>query len=198
MAKQEYLYPKVPEKDKDGNLASDEVIKFCRNILELFKIKVSKDNKNNEDISGSTYSIATEAEAIAGESEDTIITPLGLRQGLNADGDAPIYACRAWVNFNGTGTVAIRASGNVSSITDNGTWKYQVNFLQDMNSASYVVAGMSTAQSETGGECGSRFLTTGSTRNSYVGRTKSYIKLTVNIDNTALTDGVTVDVAIFE
>jgi hypothetical protein len=30
------------------------------------------------------------------------------------------YSCRAWVNFNGTGTVAIRASGNVTSITDNG------------------------------------------------------------------------------
>ena len=137
MAKQEYLYPKVPEKDKDGNLASDEVIKFCRNILELFKIKVSKDNKNNEDISGSTYSIATEAEAIAGESEDTIITPLGLRQGLNADGDAPIYACRAWVNFNGTGTVAIRGSGNVSSITDNGAGYYTVNLTIEMEDANY-------------------------------------------------------------
>jgi hypothetical protein len=36
--------------------------------------------------------------------------------------------CRAWVNFNGTGTVAIRASFNVSSITDNGTGDYTVNF----------------------------------------------------------------------
>ena len=36
---------------------------------------------------------------------------------LNAGGSAPIYACRAWVNFNGTGTVAIRGSGNVSSKT---------------------------------------------------------------------------------
>jgi len=31
------------------------------------------------------------------------------------------YGCRAWVNFNGTGTVATRGSGNVSSISDNGT-----------------------------------------------------------------------------
>jgi hypothetical protein len=37
------------------------------------------------------------------------------------------YSCRAWVNFNGTGTVAIRASGNVTSITDNGTGDYTVN-----------------------------------------------------------------------
>jgi hypothetical protein len=41
---------------------------------------------------------------------------------------ATAYGCRAWVNFNGTGTVAIRASGNVSSITDNGTGTYDVNY----------------------------------------------------------------------
>jgi hypothetical protein len=41
---------------------------------------------------------------------------------------ATAYGCRAWVNFNGTGTVAIRASGNVTSITDNGTGDYTVNF----------------------------------------------------------------------
>lgn len=44
------------------------------------------------------------------------------------EGSAPAYACRAWVNFNGTGTVAIRGSGNVSSITDNGTGNYTVHF----------------------------------------------------------------------
>ena len=57
---------------------------------------------------------------------------------LNASGSAPIYACRAWVNFNGTGTVAIRASGNVSSITDNGTGSYGVNFTTSMADANYA------------------------------------------------------------
>jgi hypothetical protein len=52
-------------------------------------------------------------------------------------GSAPIYAARAWVNFNGTGTVAIRASGNVSSITDNGTGDYTVNFTTAMADANY-------------------------------------------------------------
>lgn len=52
-------------------------------------------------------------------------------------GSAPIYAARAWVNFNGTGTVAIRASGNVSSITDNGTGDYTVNFTTAMSDANY-------------------------------------------------------------
>lgn len=52
-------------------------------------------------------------------------------------GSAPSYTCRAWVNFNGTGTVAIRASGNVSSITDNGVGQYTVNFTTAMPDANY-------------------------------------------------------------
>lgn len=52
---------------------------------------------------------------------------------------ATAYGCRAWVNFNGTGTVAIRASGNVSSITDNGTGDYTVNFTTAMPDANYCV-----------------------------------------------------------
>lgn len=55
---------------------------------------------------------------------------------------ATAYGCRAWVNFNGTGTVAIRASGNVSSITDNGTGDYTVNFTTAMPDADYSVTGM--------------------------------------------------------
>jgi hypothetical protein len=54
---------------------------------------------------------------------------------------ATAYGCRAWVNFNGTGTVAIRASGNVSSITDNGVGNYTVNFTTAMTDANYAVAG---------------------------------------------------------
>jgi hypothetical protein len=53
----------------------------------------------------------------------------------------PEYKCRAWVNFNGTGTVAIRASGNVSSITDNGTGDYTVNFTTAMPDANYALTG---------------------------------------------------------
>lgn len=54
---------------------------------------------------------------------------------------ATAYGCRAWVNFNGTGTVAIRASGNVSSITDNAVGNYTVNFTTAMPDASYCVCG---------------------------------------------------------
>jgi len=48
------------------------------------------------------------------------------------------FRCRAWVNFNGTGTVAIRNSGNVSSITDNSSGNYTVNFTTAMPDTNYV------------------------------------------------------------
>lgn len=51
-------------------------------------------------------------------------------------------AAKAWVNFNGTGTVAIRASFNVTSITDNGTGDYTVNFTNAMADANYAVVGI--------------------------------------------------------
>ena len=54
---------------------------------------------------------------------------------------ATAYGCRAWVNFNGTGTVAILASGNVTSITDNGTGEYTVNITTAMPDANYAVGG---------------------------------------------------------
>ena len=60
-----------------------------------------------------------------------------------ASGSAPSYSARAWVNFNGTGTVAIRANGNVSSITDYGTGSYQVNFSTAMADADFAVVASS-------------------------------------------------------
>ena len=53
-----------------------------------------------------------------------------------------VYTAKAWVNFNGTGTVAIRASGNVSSITDNGTGNYTMNFTTAMPDANYSTTAM--------------------------------------------------------
>jgi hypothetical protein len=55
---------------------------------------------------------------------------------------ATAYGCRAWVNFNGTGTVAIRGSGNVSSITDNGVGLYTVNFTTAMPDTNFAVVGL--------------------------------------------------------
>ena len=75
------------------------------------------------------------------DSSGTVATAESTLTQFNASGSAPVYACRAWVNFNGTGTVAIRASGNVTSITDNGTGDYTVNFTTAMTDANYSVVG---------------------------------------------------------
>lgn len=66
-----------------------------------------------------------------------VLNETQLKGALNASGTAPIYACRAWVNFNGTGTVVIRASGNISSIADNGVGDYTANFTTAMPDANY-------------------------------------------------------------
>lgn len=73
------------------------------------------------------------------DSAGTVATAESTLVQFNASGSAPVYACRAWVNFNGTGTVAIRASGNVSSITDGGVGLYTVNFTTAMPDANYSV-----------------------------------------------------------
>lgn len=58
----------------------------------------------------------------------------------NTSGTEKGQLCKAWVNFNGVGTVAIRDSFNVSSITDNGgSGKYTVNFTNAMSDANYCV-----------------------------------------------------------
>ncbi len=106
------------------------------------------------------------------------------------NGSAPIYAARAWVNFNGTGTVAIRASGNVSSITDNGTGDYTVNFTTAMSDANYSVVAM-------GQEVAGPSLVV-----MYVARTSPYatgsIRLQgINSSGASNTDTAFVNVAIF-
>lgn len=81
---------------------------------------------------------ASASENAAGTIENKPVDPLGIREALNATGTAPVYACRAWVNFNGTGSpITIYGSGNVSSITDNGVGEYTVNFTTSMPDANY-------------------------------------------------------------
>jgi hypothetical protein len=58
-------------------------------------------------------------------------------------------SAKAWVNFNGTGTVAIRESFNVSSITDRGTGFYEVNFTNPMTDSNYAFGGCAGDNSNT-------------------------------------------------
>jgi len=72
----------------------------------------------------------------------TLATPtFDSAQLVTISGTAPLYMCRACVNFNVTGTVAIRGSGNVSSITANAAGDYTVNFTTAMPDANYNVCG---------------------------------------------------------
>jgi hypothetical protein len=97
---------------------------------------------NTTTINGITPALATQAEAQTGTDNTKLMTPLRVTEAVlsdfNVTGAAPLYACRAWVNFNGTGTVAIRASGNVSSITDNGVGLYTINFTTAMPDVNYA------------------------------------------------------------
>ena len=70
----------------------------------------------------------------------------------NSSGTEIGTMCRAWVNFNGTGTVAIRAQFNVSSITDNGTGLYTLNFTTAMPDANYMVTGSTVGNSQNEGQ----------------------------------------------
>ena len=63
---------------------------------------------------------------------------------LNSALSDTIGKVRAWVNFNGTGTVAIRDSYNVSTITDDGPGTYTVNFTTAMVDANYSVSALSS------------------------------------------------------
>jgi hypothetical protein len=84
----------------------------------------------------------------AGSTKATIDTSGNLKFDSGYGSVATVYGCRAWVNFNGSGTVAIRGSGNVSSITDNSTGNYTVNFATDMPDTNYsTVQGYSPASS---------------------------------------------------
>lgn len=89
--------------------------------------------------SGSTFVIIDDDAAGATRLAITSTGDLQFNSGYGSAATA--YGCRAWVNFNGTGTVAIRASGNVSSITDNNTGDYTVNFTTAMTDTNYAVTG---------------------------------------------------------
>jgi hypothetical protein len=72
------------------------------------------------------------------------ISTLNNDTGVLATQNGMTGIAKAWVNFNGTGTVAIRASFNVSSITDNGTGDYTVNFTTAMPNVNYSLVGACT------------------------------------------------------
>jgi len=65
-----------------------------------------------------------------------------VKTALNAGGSAPIFACRAWANFNAVGTVTTRASGNVSTVGDGGIGDFTVSLISGMVDANYEISGI--------------------------------------------------------
>ena len=99
--------------------------------------------------SGVTTSTGTGANVLG--TSPTLTTPTFDSASLvTISGTAPLYMCRAWVNFNGTGTVAIRASGNVSSITDHSTGEYTVNFTTALADINYAITAVGCTVPGTG------------------------------------------------
>lgn len=92
-------------------------------------------------------------------------------------------SAKAWVNFNGTGTVAIRQAFNCSSIVDNGVGDFTINFATAMTDTNYVVA--SSAQLDNAGTANGDVIA-GAHRSSTSHSTTSYRTSTVSSGGTVV------------
>ena len=111
----------------------------------------------------------------------------------NSSGTEIGQLCKAWVNFNGTGTVAIRDNFNVSSITDNGTGDYTVTFTNAMSDTNYAVSG-SGKRPQTGASDIFFALKQSTTYNAH---TTTSIRVATRFDNAQGGDSDAVSVIIF-
>ena len=100
------------------------------------------------------------------------------------------FKCRAWVNFNGTGTVAIRAAGNLSSVVDNGTGDYTILFENVFPDANYSLI------TSTAGENSTNTASSNAFRDYDTSLTASSARVTT-VNNTNSTADRDVSVAIF-
>jgi hypothetical protein len=154
---------------KANNLADLASASTARTNLGLGSLAV-KSSVATADITDSAVTDAKIA-AMSASKLTGDVAAARITSALNATGSAPIYACRAWVNLNGTGTVAINGSGNVSSITDNGVGDYTVNFTTAMPDANYSVH--CNTESDSLGD--GKFIATVN----YNGRTSSLVRVAV-------------------
>lgn len=126
-----YIDPTTPSKaiqvhqDVDRNVS--DAFRMASKILEATHLAIANVVNANAD--------AFDADVLAILAAGT--APASLTT-LSVDG-YPTFRCLAWVNFNGTGTVAIRDSDNVSSITDNGTGQFGINFTNALPHANYAI-----------------------------------------------------------
>ena len=128
----------------------------------------------------STLKVAT----IQDTSGNNSSTPAGIASGT----------AKAWVNFNGDGTVAIRDNFNVSSITDNGAGDYTVTFTTAMASADYCVTG---GASDISSGAGYRWLGIGSNHHSDFSKTTNSVRVQPVYTSSNKADAAHVYVVIF-
>lgn len=109
-----------------------------------------------------------------------------------ADG-GKLIQCRAWVNFNGT-TAMIRASENISSVVNNGSGKYTINFLNAMPDENYAIVG--TGIRHQGVSLG-QFYIDGDTSGKPTNYTRTSFSITLRNNNDSATDASFTCVAVF-
>lgn len=100
---------------------------------------------------------------------------------------AVAYGCRAWVNFNGTGTVTPRASGNVSSITDISVGTYRLNIATALPDTNFSVVGLKQNTS---------VLADSGIGEDFAQRTTTSVQIVV-YENNAASDSANISVALF-
>ena len=114
-----------------------------------------------------------------------------LQDATGSNQPAMVGAAKAWVNFNGTGTVAIRGAFNVSSITDNGVGNYTVNFTTAMLDANYAqVIGIGDYGIGWNGNSALGITSNGT-------KTTTFTKIDLSNNNTTQYDFVEINVAVF-
>jgi hypothetical protein len=133
-----------------GLVVADSTGRLTANEKILVDDIIEKTSAHGVEIEGVLLKDSELASGAIGSSVTMSANQSAVKTALNASGSAGIYACRAWVNFDGgsgSGTghsdITIRDSGNVTSITDGGTGKYTVNFTTAMsdNDFAAVVGG---------------------------------------------------------
>lgn len=137
------VYSKSEALAKANNLSDLANVATARTNLDVYS-KAETDSiaatpNATEAIAGKAK-IATTAIAQSGTNDTDFLTAKKLRDALNAEGEAPISACRAWVSFNGkTSPPTILSGSNVTSIVKNATGDYTINFTTPMPSNNYAL-----------------------------------------------------------
>lgn len=121
----------------DQNLDDLQDKEAARENLDVYS-KEEVDEKApqaTEEIAG-VSKITTEELVKAGVDDETFVTPKKLRMALSADDEVPIFACRAWVCFNGSNG-EVKAHGNIKSVVRNSVGDYTINFEKEMPHENY-------------------------------------------------------------